>query len=92
MTIPRDEKLRIVQRVHAAWSKIYDDRDDAEPTMLTSSYMKKRWLLLKRNIKIAQRIPKTYFSPVAIALTKASKNGTSSLSGYPSTKCILRFI
>jgi hypothetical protein len=32
MTIPRDEKLRIVQRVHAAWSKIYDDRDDAEAT------------------------------------------------------------
>ena len=32
MTIPRAEKLRIVQRVHAAWSKIYDDRDDAEAT------------------------------------------------------------
>ena len=32
MTIPRTEKLRIVQRVHAAWSKIYDDRDDAEAT------------------------------------------------------------
>jgi len=30
MTIPRDEKLRIVQRVHAAWSKIYDDFDSAE--------------------------------------------------------------
>ena len=30
MAIPRDEKLRITQRVHAKWSEIYDDRDDAE--------------------------------------------------------------
>ena len=30
MTIPRAEKLRIVQRVHAKWSDIYDDRDDVE--------------------------------------------------------------
>jgi hypothetical protein len=30
MTIPRAEKLAITQGVHAAWSKIYDDRDDAE--------------------------------------------------------------
>ena len=30
MTIPRAERLAITQRVHAAWSKIYDDRDDAE--------------------------------------------------------------
>jgi hypothetical protein len=30
MSIPRDEKLRITQRVHAKWSEIYDDRDDAE--------------------------------------------------------------
>ena len=30
MTIPRAESLRIVQRVHAKWSEIYDDRDDAE--------------------------------------------------------------
>jgi len=30
MTIPKAEKLAITQRVHAAWSKIYDDRDDAE--------------------------------------------------------------
>ena len=32
MVIPRDEKLRITQRVHAKWSEIYDDRDDAEAT------------------------------------------------------------
>mgnify|MGYP000677852673 CR=1 FL=1 len=30
MTIPRDEKLRITQNVHAKWSEIYDERDDAE--------------------------------------------------------------
>ena len=30
MTIPSAEKLRIVQRVHAKWSDIYDDRDDVE--------------------------------------------------------------
>ena len=30
MTIPRNEKLRITQHVHAKWSEIYDDRDDAE--------------------------------------------------------------
>ena len=30
MTIPRDEKLKITQRVHAKWSEIYDDRDDVE--------------------------------------------------------------
>ena len=30
MTIPRDESLRITQRVHAKWSEIYDDRDDVE--------------------------------------------------------------
>ena len=30
LTIPRDEKLRITQRVHAKWSEIFDDRDDAE--------------------------------------------------------------
>ena len=30
MAIPRDEKLRITQRVHAKWSEIFDDRDDAE--------------------------------------------------------------
>jgi len=30
MTIPRAESLRIVQRVHAKWSDIYDDRDDVE--------------------------------------------------------------
>jgi len=30
MTIPRAEKLRIVQKVHAKWSDIYDDRDDVE--------------------------------------------------------------
>ena len=28
MTIPRDEKLRITQRVHAKWSEIYNDEDD----------------------------------------------------------------
>ena len=30
MVIPRAEKLRITQRVHAKWSEIYDDRDDVE--------------------------------------------------------------
>ena len=30
MAIPRDEKLRITQKVHAKWSQIYDERDDAE--------------------------------------------------------------
>ena len=29
MAIPRDEKLRITQKVYAKWSQIYDDRDDA---------------------------------------------------------------
>jgi hypothetical protein len=30
MAIPRAEHLRLIQRVHAKWSEIYDDRDDAE--------------------------------------------------------------
>ena len=30
MVIPRAEHLRLVQKVHAKWSEIYDDRDDAE--------------------------------------------------------------
>jgi hypothetical protein len=30
MVIPRDESLRITQRVHAKWAEIYYDRDDAE--------------------------------------------------------------
>ena len=30
MVIPRDEKLRITQRVHAKWAEIYGDRDDVE--------------------------------------------------------------
>lgn len=30
IAIPRAEQLRIVQRVHAKWSEIYDDRDDVE--------------------------------------------------------------
>lgn len=30
MAIPRAEKLKITQSVHARWSKIYDDRDDVE--------------------------------------------------------------
>ena len=30
MVVPRAEKLRITQRVHAKWSEIYDDRDDVE--------------------------------------------------------------
>lgn len=30
MTIPRAEKLRITQRVHAKWSETYNDRDDVE--------------------------------------------------------------
>lgn len=30
MVIPRAEKLRVIQRVHAKWSDIYDDRDDNE--------------------------------------------------------------
>ena len=30
MVIPRAERLKIIQRVHAKWSEIYDDRDDFE--------------------------------------------------------------
>jgi hypothetical protein len=30
MVIPRAEHLRLIQRVHAKWSEIYDDRDDVE--------------------------------------------------------------
>ena len=30
MVIPRTEHLRLVQRVHAKWSEVYDGRDDAE--------------------------------------------------------------
>ena len=30
VVIPRDEQLRIIQRVHAKWTEIYDDRDDFE--------------------------------------------------------------
>jgi hypothetical protein len=30
MTIPRAEKLRITQNIHAKWSEIYDERDDVE--------------------------------------------------------------
>jgi hypothetical protein len=30
MTIPRPEKLRILQRVYAQWSQLYDDFDSAE--------------------------------------------------------------
>jgi hypothetical protein len=30
MVIPRAEHLRLLQRVHAKWSEVYDDRDDAE--------------------------------------------------------------
>ena len=30
MVIPRAEHLRLVQRVHAKWSEVYDGRDDAE--------------------------------------------------------------
>lgn len=30
MGIPRAEQLRIIQRVHAKWTEIYDDRDDVE--------------------------------------------------------------
>lgn len=30
MVIPRAEHLRLIQMVHAKWSEIYDDRDDAE--------------------------------------------------------------
>lgn len=32
MTIPRAEKLRITQRVHAKWSEIYNDEDDEGAT------------------------------------------------------------
>jgi len=28
--IPRAEQLRIIQRVYAKWSEVYDDRDDVE--------------------------------------------------------------
>ena len=30
MAIPRPEKLRILQRVYAQWSQLYDDFDSAE--------------------------------------------------------------
>ena len=30
MVIPRAEHLRLIQRVYAKWSEIYDDRDDVE--------------------------------------------------------------
>ena len=30
MTIPRAEKLRITQQVHAKWSEIFGERDDTE--------------------------------------------------------------
>lgn len=30
MTIPRAEKLKIIQRVHSKWSDIYGERDDVE--------------------------------------------------------------
>ena len=30
MVVPRAEKLRITQRVHAKWAEVYEDRDDAE--------------------------------------------------------------
>jgi hypothetical protein len=30
MVIPRAEHLLLIQRVHAKWSEVYDDRDDAE--------------------------------------------------------------
>ena len=30
MTIPRDEKLKIIQDVYKKWQEIYGDREDAE--------------------------------------------------------------
>jgi hypothetical protein len=30
MAIPRAERLLIIQKVHAKWTEIYDDRDDVE--------------------------------------------------------------
>ena len=30
MVVPRAEKLRITQRVHAKWAEVYEDRDDLE--------------------------------------------------------------
>jgi len=30
VVIPRAEHVKIIQQVHAKWSEIYDDRDDAE--------------------------------------------------------------
>lgn len=30
MVVPRAEQLRIIQRVHAKWTEIYEDRDDFE--------------------------------------------------------------
>ena len=30
MTIPRAEKLRVLQRVYAQWSQLYDNFDSAE--------------------------------------------------------------
>ena len=40
MVIPRAEHLRLIQRVHAKWSEIYDDRDDAEAN---DAYFKMLW-------------------------------------------------
>ena len=40
MAIPRAEHLRLIQRVHAKWSEIYDDRDDAEAN---DAYFKMLW-------------------------------------------------
>lgn len=34
VAIPRSEQLRIIQRVHAEWNKIYDDRDDYEANLV----------------------------------------------------------
>ena len=30
MSLPRAERLRIIQEVHKEWQKIYGDRDDSE--------------------------------------------------------------
>ena len=40
MVIPRAEHLRLIQRVHAKWSEIYDDRDDVEAN---DAYFKMLW-------------------------------------------------
>lgn len=52
MTILRDEKLRITQRVHSKWSEIFDDRDDAEANDAYFKMYEVPWPRLRRSTKI----------------------------------------